>query len=101
MTQLADHPSHEHGDHSYDPMSGEEMVTGTEVTPQPVDNSGPCYSRANNISAEQARETRLAELEALQRDLEDKLARIRYASAIEEEYGRTQVEIARLRSGQV
>lgn len=77
------------------------MVTGTEVTPEYVDNSGPCDSEANGISTEQAREIRLAELDALQRDLEDKLARIRYVSAIEEEHGRTQAEIARLRSGAV
>jgi hypothetical protein len=72
----------------------------TPQHPQYIENTGPCYPEAYAapVSSEQARASRLAELEASQRNLEDRMARMRHMSALEEEHERMQAEIARLRN---
>lgn len=91
-TQAAEYPSHEHIRQSNSHTHGAERLSMTAGMPEYVEHMTPHYPQAYTapISADKARAARLAELELSQRDLEDKLARMRYMSAIEEEYERTQ-----------
>lgn len=98
-TQITEYPSHERGGQLYSNTSGEERLSTAAGMPEYVENMSPHYPQAYTapISTDEARAARLAELELSQRNLEDRLARMRYMSAIEEEYERTQAEIERLR----
>ncbi len=76
-----------------------ELYTGSTPTHY-VENSGPYYPEAYNapISPDEARASRLAELEMSQRQLDNRLARMRQMDAIEAERARVQAEIDALRT---
>lgn len=105
LTQHSELPSHGPGSQPYTYLAPGELGSTSPHHAQShfVENTGPYYPEAyvSPVSADQARASRLAELESSQRDLEARMARMRHISAMEEEYGRTQAEIARLRGGEV
>ncbi|KAF2027361.1 hypothetical protein EK21DRAFT_114857 [Setomelanomma holmii] len=94
-------PAVQHGElPSYAP--GNQPFVNELGTAQPhptyVENTGPYYPEAY-AAPQDMRTSQLAELESQQRELEERMARMRHLSALEEGHARMQSEIARLRQG--
>lgn len=95
-TQHTELPANGPGGQPHTHIAGGE-IGATSPAAKYVENTGPYYSEAH-VAPSQANASRLAELEASQRELEERMARMRHLSALEEEHARMQAEIARLRS---
>ena len=116
MQQHNELPSYAPGGQPYTHIAGGEMEAAqgvpaaqtAYVAPEQqqqhhyVENTGPYYPEAyaRPPSPRQIQASRLAALEASQRELEDRMSRMRQLSAMEQEHARIQDEIGRLRHNQ-
>ena len=104
-TQHTELPSYAPGGQPYTHIAGGEMDT-SPVHSHYVENAAPYYPEVYAAPppppppppTNQAQASRLAQLEASQRELEERMSRMRQLSAMEEEHARLQAEIARLRN---